>query len=88
MISSESQPKVNLKKVSVQQGFRLIIHNFLIIDDKVPEKVTLGDELVFSEKSWYLEMFTRLGSGGIPHVSCDKIFKSDKTMISYFVNIS
>ena len=45
MISSESQPKVNLKKVSVQQGFRLIIHNFLIIDDKVPEKVTLGDEL-------------------------------------------
>ena len=67
----------------------------------------IDDEVVFLEKSWYLEMFTkkgmvdkkgsrnskhpnfqtrmmtrskktRLGSGGIPCVSCDKIFKSDK----------
>ena len=82
----------------------------MIIDDEVPEEVTLVDELVFLEKSWYLEMFTRrgvvdkqgslnsrytnfqatplrmmtrskktrLGSSGIPCVSCDKIFKSDK----------
>ena len=79
-------------------------------DDEVPEEVTLVDELVFLEKYWYLEMFTRkvmvdkqgsrnlrhpnlqttllrvmtrskktrLGSSGIPRVSCDKIFKSDK----------
>ena len=40
----------------------------MIIDDEVPEEVTLLDELVFSEKSWYLEMFPRkgrLGSSGI-----------------------
>ena len=94
------------------QGLRIIIHNFEIIDDEVSEEVTLADELVFLEKSWYLQMFTkkgmvdkkgsrnlihphfqttplrmmtrskkaRLGSGGIPCVSCEKIFKSDKTM--------
>ena len=33
----------------------------MIIDDKVAEEVTLVDELVFLEKSWYLEMFTRRG---------------------------
>ena len=33
----------------------------MIIDDKVAEEVTLVDELVFLEKSWYLEMFTKKG---------------------------
>ena len=44
-----------------EQGFILIIHKFMIIDDEVPEEVTLVDELLFMEKSWYLEMFTRKG---------------------------
>ena len=103
---------IEVTKASVEQGFRIIIHNFEIIDDEVSEEITLADELVFLEKSWYLQMFTkkgmvdkkgsrnlkhphyqttplrmmtrskkaRLGSGGIPCVSCEKIFKSDKTM--------
>ena len=33
----------------------------MIIDVKVAEEVTLVDELVFLEKSWYLEMFTKKG---------------------------
>ena len=43
-----------MTKASIEQDFRLIINKFGIIVDEVAEEVTLVDELVFLEKSWYL----------------------------------
>ena len=103
---------IKVKKASIEQGFRIIILEFEVIDDDLDEEITLDDELTFLEKSWYLGVFSkkgmmdkkgsrnlehphfkttplrmttrsktaRLGSGGIPCGTCDKKFKSDKTM--------
>ena len=40
---------IEVTKASIEQGFRLIIHNFVIIDDEVAEELTLADELIFLE---------------------------------------
>ena len=52
---------IEVTEASIQNGFRLAIHEYNVIDDKVNEEICLEDELLFLEKSWYLETFKKKG---------------------------
>ena len=52
---------IEVKRAYIEQGFRIIIQEFEVIDDDLDEEITLDDELTFLEKSWYLDVFSKKG---------------------------
>ena len=59
----EIATRIKVTKASVEQGFRLIQHNFMIIDDGVPEEVTLVGEVLVP---WNVHKEGNVGQTGKP----------------------
>ena len=45
----------------ILQGFRLVIQDYVLVAENVDEELTLDEELIFLEKSWYVDLFTKKG---------------------------
>ena len=52
---------IEVTKASIEQGFRLVIQDYVLVAENVEEELILDDELVFLEKSWYVDLFNRKG---------------------------
>ena len=52
---------IEVTETSIVQGFRLVIHNYDVIDDDFDKEITLENKLVFLEKQWYLDIFAKKG---------------------------
>ena len=48
-------------KASILQGFRLVIQDYVLVAENVDEELTLDEELIFLEKSWYVDLFNKKG---------------------------
>ena len=56
-----SQSVIEVTKASILQGFRLVIQDYALVVENVDEELTLDEELIFLEKSWYVDLFNKKG---------------------------
>ena len=49
------------------QGFRLVIQDYVLEAENVDEELTLDEELIFLEKSWYVDLFNKKGDRNLDH---------------------
>ena len=52
---------IEVTKASILQGFRLVIQDYVLEAENVDEELTLDEELIFLEKSWYVDLFNKKG---------------------------
>ena len=52
---------IEVTKASILQGFRLVIQDYALVVENVDEELTLDEELIFLEKSWYVDLFNKKG---------------------------
>ena len=52
---------IEVTKASIEQGFRLVIQDYVLVAENVEEELVLDEKLVFLEKSWYVDLFNKKG---------------------------
>ena len=52
---------IEVTQADIVQGFRLVIHEYNVVDDEFDHEITLEEELIFLEKSWYMDLFSKKG---------------------------